>query len=247
MSTRNECFPGPRSWFIGLAVAIVLGLACGRAPAVSGSPPTDKSPAAISGSRPAYSARALADQAESALVAGHPGRAILELDRARLLAPRSATLSAEVDRARAAAGLPLVQRSIVRHVEDYLSPNQWAWLGILGCCGVAAAAVAFASGWRRRAGLAALFTGGALLAVLAFAAANETSPPPGRAVVVAAEVVARIGPFAQAEAAFSVPEGSEVEIERTFGDYVLVAGSDGRGWVPRHDVETILPPTGQRL
>jgi hypothetical protein len=250
MSTRNRLVPGSWTRILGLTLLAVGALVCRPAYAAAGPPPEGRSSLTTDGATPPYSARALAARAETELRSGQPGRAVLDLERARLLAPRAAALAAALTRARAAAGLPAPQPSMVRRLEGRLGSNEWAWIGILGLSGLGGGAVALAWGARRRAHVAVLLVSGAVVSVVGLVAAAQTSPSSGQAIVVAGDVVARIGPFAQADPAFSAPAGAEVDIERTFGDYALVAGPEGRGWVPRREVETILPSTtavGQRL
>jgi hypothetical protein len=106
--------------------------------------------------------------------------------------------------------------------------------------------IAAAWGLIRRRGFLALAFAGLTIGGAGILGAVEVTPPPNRAVVVAPQTVARIAPFAKADEAFSVPEGSLVTVERTHDDYALIAGPEGRGWVPEGGVELILPATGKR-
>lgn len=193
-----------------------------------------------------YSTRALVIAAEADLADAHPGRAIVAYERARLLVPRSRVVAAGLARARAAANLPLVEPPATVRAARLLSAGEWGWVAILGLTLGAGALAALAWGvlGRRRVLVIALAGFGA--ATLAVLGAWQVTPPPGQAIVVAAEATARIAPFAAAEPAFSLTEGAPVTIERTHGDYALIAGPEGRGWVPRAVVETILPATARR-
>ena len=235
MSPRTRlCIP--KIVIAGVAAAVLAAWA-GAAPA-QGAPATPP---------PGFSARALAAHAEAELTAGHPGAARLDWERARLLAPRSPAVAAGLEKARAAAGLVESRPPAARRLAQWLTSNEWAWLGAAGLACFASALVAFGWGLLGRGARWSLLAGGAVVASLCFVAAYALAPSAGRAVVVAPEVVARIAPFAQAEAAFPLPEGALVTIRRAHGDYALVAGPGGEGWVPRAGVETILPATERHL
>ena len=224
-----------------VAFAVLTGLAAAAPARAAATPPAHA--VAPSG----YSARALAAQAESDLAAGHPGSAILGFERARLLAPRSPAISTGLERARTTAALPPVTVTGWQRLERHLSPNEWTWIGLIGLASAAVGLVALAWGVIGRAGLAALLAAGLVLSSVGFVAAVDQSPSPGRAIVVTPDLVARIAPFAEADPAFSAPEGSAVTIERAHGDYLLVAGPEGQGWIPSRGVKTILPAAERRL
>ncbi|HEY2903866.1 MAG TPA: hypothetical protein VGL59_24990 [Polyangia bacterium] len=187
------------------------------------------------------SPRTLVSKAEAALAAGHPGAAILAYERARLEAPRAPAIAAGLARARAAANLPVVEQSRLLRAADLLLADTWAFIGLGGLVAFALGLVALAWGLVQRRGFFVLAIGSALIAGLGFVAGRQTAPPPGRAVVVAANAVARIAPFAQADPAFAPAEGTEVSIERAHDGYTLINTSEGEGWVPNNAVETIVP------
>jgi hypothetical protein len=202
-----------------------------------------------SGQPPAatFSARALAAQAKTELLAGHPGPAILHYERAQLLAPRAPVIAGGLAEARAAAGVNVPLPSLWHRVEHRLGPTEWGWVGMAGLVAIAAAIIALAWGVLRRRGSTVLALAGAALSVLGFLAAVQETPPAERAVVIAPNVTARIAPFDAADPAFFAPEGAVLMVERTHGGYALVAGAEGSGWVPLRDVATILPPAHRRL
>ena len=144
------------------------------------------------------------------------------------------------------AGLPPADASVAARVARRLDADEWGWIGIAGLVLAAAGLVAFSWGLIRRRGFLLLALGGVGMASVGLLSAAEVTPPPDRAVVVASDAVARIAPFAKADEAFSVPEGSLVTVERTYGNYTLIAAPEGRGWVAKGGVEIILPATGKR-
>jgi hypothetical protein len=195
---------------------------------------------------PRFSARALVAQAEANLADGHPGQAILEYERARLIAPRAPTVTTGLSRAQSIAGVRSPDPSLATRAMRYLDPDEWGWVAMAGLILAGAGAVAVAWGLIRRRGFMALALTGVIAAGLGILGTVEVTPGPNSAVVVAGDTVARIAPFAKADEAFSVPEGSLVTVERTYGHYVLIAGAEGRGWVPERGVELILPGEGKR-
>ncbi len=244
MTTRGTTISVRRTWIVALVTALAIGLGVLAAHAV----PTSLGAGAPAAPATAgYSARALARQAESELAAGHPGPAVLHFERALLLAPRARAVADGLARARAVAGLPAETPALWRRLEHRLAANEWAWIGMVGLVSLAIGLVALAWGMFGRAGRATLLSGGAVLAAVGFVAAAQVAPPARRAIVVAPDVVARIAPFGGADSAFSAAEGSIVTVERVYGDYDLVAGPEGQGWVPRRAVDTILPAGQRRL
>jgi len=225
-----------------LLMAVVITIVSLGGSAAYGGP----GPAAHPAPGDVYSVRALEARAEAELAAGHSGRAILQFERARLVAPRSAPVAAGLAHAREAARLPPVESGRLAHAVGVLGADEWSWiaLGGLGLC--AAGWVALAWGLVRRRGLLAMALAGTGIAVLGALSATHAAPPRDGAIVIAADVVARIAPFAKADQAFVAPEGTLVTLERTHGDFTLIAGPDGRGWVLRKDVETIFPESRNR-
>lgn len=188
-----------------------------------------------------YSARALAGAADAALAAGHPGAAIVELERARLLAPRSPELATRLAHARELANVPPVQEGRLGRLARLLSGRSWCDVALAGLVLGGVGVTLLSWGVRRRRGTLALALAGVAVAPLALLGAWSVTPSRADAVVVAAAEPARIAPFAAAEPAFTVAEGAAVTVTGRHGDYVLVSAPDGQGWLPRSSVERILP------
>jgi hypothetical protein len=232
--------------FSRTSIALVaLILSVGGQIAHAGEAAPRAAPTASRAAAQGVSAKSLVAQAEADLAAGHPGLAILQYDRAQLLAPRAPTVTEGLARAQSAAGLPTAGTSPVVRIARRLDANEWGWIGMAGLILGAAGLVALSWGVIRRRGFLALVLAGVGIASVGFVSAVEVTPPPNRAIVVAADAVARIAPFATADQAFAVPEGTAVTIERTYGKYALISSSEGHGWVPEGGVEIILPATGK--
>ena len=248
MTNRSSMF-FPRAAIAFAALLLLLGGQVARASEATSpafEPTTLQGPKASRAVEQGISARSLVAKAEADLAAGHPGLAIVQYERARLLAPRAPTVTAGLARARSIAGLPPVDASVAARVVRGLDANAWGWIGMAGLVLAAGSLVALSWGVIRRRGFLALAIGGIGMASVGFLSAAEVTPPPDRAVVVAPDTLARIAPFAAAEPAFLAPEGAIVTVERTHDNYALIAAPEGRGWVPKGGVEIILPATGKR-
>ena len=185
-----------------------------------------------------WSASTLFDLGNAYASAGKRGRAILAYERAQLLAPRDAAITANLAQVREAAGVESPVRSRAGRVIATLSTDEWTWLSFgaaaLACLGLAGAAWSI-----RRPAAQKLVIGGALMTIFAGAAASYVAPARTAAVIVSPEV-ARIAPFATAETAFSPPEGETVHVEQHRGDYVYIHDGDRAGWLPRAAIEPVV-------
>jgi hypothetical protein len=213
------------SLWIGLALSALL--CCGWAGAARAAP--------------VDSAAALVRRADAEL-ATRPGSAILDFQRARLLAPRAAAVEQGLARARAAAGLPPADAGPVARAAGRLSPDEWSRLALAALALAALAGTAAA--WRLRRRWTGTAAAAALaVALVAGAAAWRTAPRPSDAVVIAPGAVARIAPFAAAEVAFPAPEGASVTILATHEGFTRIRDARGEGWVPSAAVQPILSPS----
>jgi hypothetical protein len=170
------------------------------------------------------------------------GRAILNLERARLLSPESDSINQSLAQARAAANLPTSEPAVAGTAAQLSQSDQ---LGDLALLGLAVAGVALLAFVRkvagRRAFLVIAILGSMVASAAVVAAIRTGGPPPNLAVVVSAEPVARIAPSAGAAPSFSPREGSMVFIERRKGPFVMISDGGRRGWAPRSSVEAVLP------
>jgi hypothetical protein len=220
MRTRRSRYRGT----VGvLAGALLLALAAGHARA----------------SGPVQSVAGLVQDAQAELAA-HPGRAVLDYERARLLAPRAPEIRDGLVRARTAAGLPAARSPSLVRAAEWLSPDEWSRIALLA---LALGAVAVtAAAWRLwRRSTVPVAVAGLVLALAAGGVAWRTAPGRTAAVVVGANTVSRIAPFLAADEAFVAPEGSRVDVRGTHQGFVRIASDRGEGWVPSSAVETIIP------
>lgn len=80
----------------------------------------------------AYSADGLYNLANSYARAGKPGMAVLNYERAALLAPNDADIQANLNSVRASLHLPAQASSRVSQIVRLASPTSVAWFGVLG-------------------------------------------------------------------------------------------------------------------
>jgi tetratricopeptide (TPR) repeat protein len=189
-----------------------------------------------------YSAPALFNLGNSYLCAGKTGLAILNYERARLLAPRDPDIAANLSTARNAAGIAVVGLPWGEVFSHGLSLNAWAWLAsfaLLGMCG-ALLTGAFWQAARVPSRFAAV--GCAVMLAAALGSIVLRTPQLGEAVITTKNVVARISPFASAATAFPLNEGQTVTIKSFHAGYALVTTADDRrGWVATSDFAALIP------
>jgi tetratricopeptide (TPR) repeat protein len=170
---------------------------------------------------------------------GQVGQALLAYDRARLLAPRDPDLEANRSYTLHHANLPAPGTTAERLAET-LSPNEWAWLL------VAAVTAACAGGFTlyARPGVPLRVATGAMVLGAAIALGGLGLRQGGlhRAYVVVPEATVRLSPFAEAQTAFSLPDGTPVQVEAAHDDFLRIRTAKGEtGWVRRGEAEPLLP------
>jgi tetratricopeptide (TPR) repeat protein len=179
-----------------------------------------------------YSTSVLFNLANAYYLDGKLGRAILNYERAQLLAPHAADVAGNLNVARRQAG-------IAEQPAHWLSTDALSCLGSLAAILIAAGIV-----YRQVAGRGGLVwvvaNGVVLLAVMI--ALLLRYPERDRAIVVAKSVPAYIAPVTVTQPLFTLTEGQPVSIQKINGDFLLVdAGNGRRGWVTPAAVERIAP------
>src|SRR5216684_1133792 len=130
---------------------LIVGLAlwCGQALAqpVPSVPP----------SQPQFSADGLYNLANSYARAGKPGLAVLNYERAWLLAPDDADINANLEYVRASAHVPTEPRTRFARIAQAVNPTSAAWIGVLGIAlvgvGLLASKLAPRFQWLRAGGI----------------------------------------------------------------------------------------------
>lgn len=194
-------------------------------------------------SQPRYSADGLYNLANSYARAGKPGLAVLNYERAALLAPNDADINANLEYVRAHAGVRPEPRSRFARIAEAPGPILSAWAAVLG---IALAGGALLAGnvtrrfpWLRFGGIS---LGGALIA-LTIANAMLLWPRTHAAVVLINQTPARVSPVPMGDTAFVLPEAETVTVRAEHEDFMLIRTRGGlSGWVARANLGAVVPP-----
>jgi hypothetical protein len=189
-----------------------------------------------------YSADGLYNLANSYARAGKPGLAVLNYERAALLAPNDADINANLEYVRAGAGVRPQPRGRFERIAEAAGPTLSAWAGVVG---IALAGCALLAGrmtprfpWLR-SGCIAL--GGALIA-LTVANAMLLWPRMHAAVILVNQTPARVSPVPMGDTAFILPEAETVMVTAEHEDFMLIRTRNGlSGWVARANLGAVVP------
>lgn len=195
-------------------------------------------------SQQGYSAPVLFDLGNAWLKAGQPGRAILNYERALVLAPGDQAITRNLRLAREQAGLTAPETSAAAKVVDMLSWNALVWIGVGALVVLCAMILAgrIRPAWPRTV-LRTLSAGSVITLMAVVAALAFRWPELDRAVILTAETPARIAPAEAAGVSFKLPAGEIVHAERSHGDFTLVRTADGQaGWVSDVQVAKVMVP-----
>ena len=230
------------SFCAALVAVLMLPIWLVTAQAAAGAQPRGSS-IATSG----YSAAALFNRANACAREGKSGLAILNYERALLLAPNDADIAANLHFVRAKAGLPDAPENWFARSLRYVRPNTLAWLGSLGLALAGMSLLLVRLYPQRRLAFRSLTFAGVLLVATAIGSAITMWPRVNEAVVISREAPARIAPVSAAEAAFKLHEGETVTMRAEHQDFALVQTSAGRsGWVARADLARVVPQSRDR-
>ncbi|MGA2751642.1 MAG: hypothetical protein ABSG59_22990 [Verrucomicrobiota bacterium] len=214
---------------------------------VTGQAATAAQPSESNTATRGYSAAALFNQANACARDGKPGMAVLNYERAQLLAPNDADIAANLHFVRAKAGLPDASESWLTRSLTCASPNKLAWLGSFGLMLAGLSMLLVRLYPQRRLALISLTCVATLLVATAIGSAVMTWPRVNQAVVISREAPAWNSPVPLADPAFKLHEGETVEVRAEHQDFALVQTSTGRsGWVARADLSRVVPPSRDR-
>jgi hypothetical protein len=193
-----------------------------------------------------YSAAALFNQANVFAREGKTGLAVLNYERAQLLAPHDADIGANLHLILANAGLPDAPENWFTRSLTYVPSNTLAWLGSFGLVLAGLSILLVRLKPQRRLVFALLTLVGALLVISSIGSAIMMWPRLNEAVVIAHEAPARTSPVSVVETAFKLREGETVMVRAERQAFALVQTTAGRsGWVPRVDLAPVVPLSGQ--
>jgi hypothetical protein len=199
-------------------------------------------PQAAAAEENGYSASALYNSANAYARAGKPGLAVLNYERANLLAPEDPDVAANLRFVRESAHVAAEPRRWIDRVVTVARPAVVAWLGVAGVLMLGAGLLARLLAPRRRlTRRAALLVGAALLG---FAVSNGLVlwPKLHEAVILTAAAPARASPVLMGDPLFTLPEAETVRITAEHEDFLLVRTRAGRtGWVSRANLAPVVP------
>jgi hypothetical protein len=200
---------------------------------------------ALTGAQPppgGWSSAALYNLGNAYVRAGKPGLAVLNYERARLLAPDDPDVEANLMQLRRSLALPADSASRLNRAAGVLSPTLAAWIGVVGWALLAAALLTVRSPtvphWvRRTVGI----TGAALIG---FTVASGVAlwPRLHEAIVIAGAAPVRVSPAPLGDALFTLKEAEAVTTAGEHEGFVLVRTAAGRtGWVWHSDLVPVVP------
>lgn len=193
-------------------------------------------------SEPGYSADGLYNLANSYARAGKPGMAVLNYERAALLAPNDPDINANLEFVRASTHLPAERRGRFARMVQAAGPTAWAWTGVLGIALVGAALLAGRVSPRFRFVRGGAILVGVTLISLTVSNAILLWPKMREAVVLINQTPARVAPVPMADTTFVLPEAETVTITAEHEDFILIRSTGGRtGWVARASVAAVVP------
>lgn len=189
-----------------------------------------------------YSADGLYNLANSYARAGKPGMAVLNYERAALLAPNDADINSNLEFVRAGAGVSVVPPSRFARIARAAGPTLSAWAGVLGIAllggGLLSARIAPRI---RLARFGAILLGVCLMA-LTVSNAMLLWPRMHEAVVLINQTPARVSPVPMGDTAFVLPEAETVTVAAEHEDFMLIRTRSGlSGWVARANLGAVVP------
>ncbi len=211
-------------------------------PAPPSQPSPSQAPSPSKAAPPRYSADGLYNLANSYARAGKPGLAVLNYERAALLAPDDPDIDANLEYVRASAHVPSEPGTRFSRIAKAISPAIAAWAGIFGMALVGAGLLAGKRTARFRWARAVGVLLGVVLIALTVCNAMFFWPRMREAVILVNQTPARVTPVPMGDTAFVLPEAETVTMTAEHEDFVLVRTRGGSiGWVARANLGAVVP------
>jgi tetratricopeptide (TPR) repeat protein len=192
--------------------------------------------------QPRYSAAALYNLGNSYARAGKPGLAVLNYERARLLAPNDPDIDANLRYVRASAHVPSETTGRFARALTMANPTVASWLGVAGVFVLGAALLAGRGSsrhrWMRRAVM------GVGIALIGFTVGHGVAlwPTLHAAVVVTGATPVRVSPVPMGDPLFTLAEAQTVKMTAEHEGFVLIQTLAGKtGWVSRANIVPVVP------
>jgi type IV secretory pathway VirB2 component (pilin) len=189
-----------------------------------------------------YSADGLYNLANSYARAGRPGLAVLNYERAALLAPGDPDIDANLEYVLTSAHVPPQPRTRLTRIVQAATPALAAWLGVLGIVLIGAALLARKFTPRFPWLRAATILLGVALIALTTSNAMLLWPRMHEAVVLVNQTPARVSPVPMGDTAFVLSEAETVTMTAKHDDFILIRTRGGlSGWVARASLGAVVP------
>lgn len=189
-----------------------------------------------------YSAAGLYNAANAYARAGKPGMAILNYERASLLAPNDPDIEANLRLVRERLRLPSESRNALARVVTLASPTMLAWIGIIGLLIVGVSLLAGQLYPRHRLVRRAATVVGTAMIGLTVANGVVLFPRLHEAVVIVSDTAVRVSPAPMGDPLFVLPEAETVKMTAEHEGFVLVQTRAGRtGWAARASLAPVVP------
>jgi hypothetical protein len=189
-----------------------------------------------------YSAAALYNSANAYVRAGKPGLAVLNYERASLLAPDDPDVDANLRFVRESLHVAAQPQRWTDRLVKVASPAVVAWLGVAGVVMMGAGLLAGRLAPRRRRTRRAAIVAGAALVGFTVSNGMVLWPKLHEAVILREATPARVAPVPMGDPLFVLPEAETVRITAEHEDFVLVRTRAGRaGWVLRANLAPVVP------
>jgi len=198
-----------------------------------------------------YSADGLYNLANSYARAGKPGLAVLNYERARLLAPTDPDIEANLRQVQKSAKVPQATPSAFERAVTIAGPTTLSWTGLGGIlllgaslvAGTSAGRSASAGGipsryrWLRR--LSAVL--GLALSGLTVCNAVVVWPQLHQAVILTPATPVRVAPVPMGDPLFVLPEAETVTMTAEHEGFVLIHSHGRSGWVAAANIAPVVP------
>jgi hypothetical protein len=192
--------------------------------------------------QPTYSADDLYNLANQYARTGKPGLAVLNYERAALLAPNDPDITSNLEYVRAAAQVPPEPRTRFTRFAQSTNPTTAAWLGVIGLALLGGSLLGNKATRRFRG----LRVSAALLGIgfIALTISNAALlwPRLHQAVILINQTPARVTPVPMADTAFVLREAETVTMTAEHEDFILIRTDTGHtGWVARTSIAAVVP------
>jgi hypothetical protein len=198
------------------------------------------SPAVVRAAQAAYSADGLYDLANSYARAGKPGLAVLNYERARLLAPNDPDIEANLRQVQQSAKVPSATPTTFERAVTIAGPTTLSWTGLAGILLLGASLVGGRQAryrWLRRSGAAL----GLALFGLTVCNGVVVWPQLHQAVILTPATPVRVSPVPMGEPLFVLPEAETVTMTAEHEGFVLIFSHGRSGWVAAANIAPVVP------